>query len=79
MNDPKLRSILDKFSILKKIPVIYDLDFGHTQSIFTVPLGQSHYKNKYYDEPMITLAHVNYKVTVMFCRNQSKKVRITNE
>lgn len=41
MNEEKLRSILDKFAILKKIPVIYDLDFGHTQPIFTVPLGQS--------------------------------------
>ena len=41
MNEEKLHSVLDKFSILKKIPVIYDLDFGHTQPIFTVPLGQS--------------------------------------
>jgi len=41
MNDEKLQSVLDKFPILKKIPVIYDLDFGHTQPIFTVPLGQS--------------------------------------
>lgn len=41
MTDEKLQSVLDKFPILKKIPVIYDLDFGHTQPIFTVPLGQS--------------------------------------
>ncbi|MCT4413348.1 S66 family peptidase [Leuconostoc pseudomesenteroides] len=41
MNEEKLHLVLDKFSILKKIPVIYDLDFGHTQPIFTVPLGQS--------------------------------------
>ncbi|WP_338998031.1 S66 peptidase family protein [Lactococcus formosensis] len=31
--------ILDKFPILKTIPVIYDVDFGHTQPIFTFPLG----------------------------------------
>ncbi|MGO3469117.1 MAG: S66 family peptidase [Weissella hellenica] len=31
--------ILDKYPILKQIPVIYDVDFGHTQPIFTFPLG----------------------------------------
>lgn len=31
--------ILDKFPILKTIPVIYHVDFGHTQPIFTFPLG----------------------------------------
>jgi len=41
MSEQKLRAILDKFLILKTIPVIYDLDFGHTQPIFTVPLGQN--------------------------------------
>lgn len=34
-----LHFILDKHPILKKIPVIYDVDFGHTQPIFTFPLG----------------------------------------
>lgn len=31
--------ILDKHPILKTIPVLYDLDFGHTQPIFTFPIG----------------------------------------
>ena len=30
---------MDKFPILKTVPVIYDVDFGHTQPIFTFPLG----------------------------------------
>ena len=31
--------ILNKYPILRQIPVIYDVDFGHTQPIFTFPLG----------------------------------------
>lgn len=40
MTEQRLLYILDKFPILKEIPVMYDLDFGHTQPIFTIPLGQ---------------------------------------
>lgn len=39
MTHDLLLYILDKYPILKKIPVIYDVDFGHTQPIFTFPLG----------------------------------------
>ena len=39
MSQEKLLYILDKYPRLKKIPVIYDVDFGHTQPIFTFPLG----------------------------------------
>ncbi|MFV8830388.1 LD-carboxypeptidase, partial [Alkalihalobacterium sp. APHAB7] len=31
--------ILDKHPLLKLIPVLYDVDFGHTQPIFTFPIG----------------------------------------
>ena len=31
--------ILNKHPILKKIPVMYDMNFGHTQPIFTFPIG----------------------------------------
>ena len=31
--------ILDKYSILKEIPVLYDVDFAHTQPLFTVTIG----------------------------------------
>lgn len=34
-----LHFILAKYPILQNIPVIYDVDFGHTQPIFTFPLG----------------------------------------
>ncbi len=40
MTEQRLLYVLDKFPILKEIPVMYDLDFGHTQPIFTIPLGQ---------------------------------------
>lgn len=40
MTEQRLLYVLDKFPILKGIPVMYDLDFGHTQPIFTIPLGQ---------------------------------------
>lgn len=39
MTEEILHFILDKHPLLKKIPVIYDVDFGHTQPIFTFPLG----------------------------------------
>lgn len=39
MTDEILHFILDKHPILQEIPVIYDVDFGHTQPIFTFPLG----------------------------------------
>lgn len=40
MTEQRLLYVLDKFPILKGIPVMYDLDFGHTQLIFTIPLGR---------------------------------------
>lgn len=39
MSEKMLHFILDKHPILKEIPVIYGVDFGHTQPIFTFPLG----------------------------------------
>ena len=39
MTEELLCFILDKYPVLKIIPVIYDVDFGHTQPIFTFPLG----------------------------------------
>ncbi|HEM6372022.1 TPA: LD-carboxypeptidase [Streptococcus suis] len=34
-----LLAILDKHPILKTIPVLYDLDFAHTQPLFTITIG----------------------------------------
>ena len=34
-----LTYILDKHPILKSIPVMYDLDFAHTQPLFTIIIG----------------------------------------
>ncbi|MDG3132598.1 LD-carboxypeptidase [Streptococcus suis] len=34
-----LLAILDKHPILKTIPVLYDLDFAHTQPLFTIRIG----------------------------------------
>ncbi|MFZ2669830.1 MAG: S66 peptidase family protein [Streptococcus suis] len=34
-----LLTILDKHPILKKVPVLYDLDFAHTQPLFTITIG----------------------------------------
>ncbi|HFI0529823.1 TPA: S66 peptidase family protein [Streptococcus suis] len=34
-----LLRILDKHPILKKVPVLYDLDFAHTQPLFTITIG----------------------------------------
>lgn len=39
MTEEQLHFILDKHPELKRIPVIYDVDFGHTQPIFTFPIG----------------------------------------
>lgn len=39
VNDIDLLAILDKYPVLKTIPVLYHIDFGHTQPIFTFPLG----------------------------------------
>lgn len=39
MSEEQLHFILDKHPILKEIPVLYDVDFGHTQPIFTFPIG----------------------------------------
>ncbi|MBS7576065.1 MULTISPECIES: S66 peptidase family protein [unclassified Enterococcus] len=39
MTTDTLIIILNKFPALKFIPVIHDVDFGHTQPIFTFPLG----------------------------------------
>ena len=34
-----LTYILDKHPLLKSIPVMYDLDFAHTQPLFTISIG----------------------------------------
>lgn len=34
-----LTYILDKHPLLKSIPVMYDLDFAHTQPLFTITIG----------------------------------------
>ncbi len=39
MSEEQLLFILDKHPMLKMIPVLYDVDFGHTQPMFTFPLG----------------------------------------
>lgn len=39
MSEEQLLFILDKHPILKEIPVLYDVDFGHTQPMFTFPIG----------------------------------------
>lgn len=39
MSEQQLHFILDKHPILKTIPVLYNVDFGHTQPIFTFPIG----------------------------------------
>ena len=40
MTEEILLSILDKHAVLKGIPVLYDVNFGHTQPIFTFPIGK---------------------------------------
>lgn len=39
MTEEQLHFILDKHPQLKTIPVLYGLDFGHTQPIMTLPIG----------------------------------------
>ncbi|MBO4126050.1 S66 family peptidase [Streptococcus suis] len=39
MTEEILLAILDKHPILKKVPVLYDLDFAHTQPLFTIRIG----------------------------------------
>ncbi|SOC44987.1 S66 family peptidase [Ureibacillus acetophenoni] len=39
MTEEQLHFILDKHPQLKNIPVIYDMDFGHTQPMMTLPIG----------------------------------------
>ncbi|MBP1045461.1 LD-carboxypeptidase [Enterococcus sp. BWM-S5] len=40
VTEERLLTVLNKYPILSNIPVIYDMDFGHTQPIFTFPIGQ---------------------------------------
>lgn len=37
--EEQLHFILDKHPQLRDIPVFYDIDFGHTQPILTIPIG----------------------------------------
>lgn len=39
MTEELLLYILDKYPVLKTIPVIYDMDFAHTQPLFTITIG----------------------------------------
>ena len=39
MTEEILLTILDKHPILKKVPVLYNLDFAHTQPLFTITIG----------------------------------------
>ncbi|WP_438319142.1 S66 family peptidase [Sporosarcina sp. FA9] len=39
MTEEQLLFILDKHPQLRNIPVLYDMDFGHTQPIMTLPIG----------------------------------------
>ncbi|MCM3638424.1 LD-carboxypeptidase [Sporosarcina luteola] len=39
ITEEQLLFILDKHPMLKTIPVLYDVDFGHTQPMFTFPIG----------------------------------------
>lgn len=39
ISEQQLRFIFDSIPLLKTIPVMYDVDFGHTQSMFTFPIG----------------------------------------
>ncbi|GLC89604.1 S66 family peptidase [Lysinibacillus piscis] len=39
ISEEQLHFILDKHPQLKNIPVLYDIDFGHTQPIMTLPIG----------------------------------------
>lgn len=39
VTEERLLAILAKYPVLREIPVIYDMNFGHTQPIFTIPIG----------------------------------------
>ncbi|WP_162011844.1 S66 family peptidase [Streptococcus sp. S784/96/1] len=39
MTQEILMAIFDKHPILKQVPVMYDLDFAHTQPLFTITIG----------------------------------------
>ncbi|MDN7240960.1 LD-carboxypeptidase [Planococcus sp. N028] len=39
MTEDHILYLFDKLPLLKSIPVLYDVDFGHTQPIFTFPIG----------------------------------------
>ena len=39
MTEEILLAILDKHPLLKTIPVLYDVDFAHTQPLFTITIG----------------------------------------
>lgn len=39
MTEEILLAILDKHPILKNVPVLYDVDFAHTQPLFTIRIG----------------------------------------
>lgn len=39
MTEEILLAILDKHPLLKNIPVLYDVDFAHTQPLFTITIG----------------------------------------
>lgn len=39
MTEERLLAVLSKYPLLREIPVIYDMNFGHTQPIFTIPIG----------------------------------------
>ncbi len=45
MTEEQLHFILNKHPMLKTIPVLYDVEFGHTQPIFTFPIGGNIYMN----------------------------------
>lgn len=45
MTEEQLHFILNKHPMLKTIPVLYDVDFGHTQPIFTFPIGGTIHMN----------------------------------
>ncbi|WP_342559008.1 S66 peptidase family protein [Metasolibacillus sp. FSL K6-0083] len=50
----QLHFILDKHPLLQGIPVMYDVDFGHTQPIMTLPIGGE-----------VAIDTVNKKISVM--------------
>ncbi|MDO5078739.1 MAG: LD-carboxypeptidase, partial [Streptococcus minor] len=39
MTEEILLAILDKHPVLQTIPVLYDVDFAHTQPLFTITIG----------------------------------------